>query len=753
MQLVPTIRSVRRLTLTLAGLCGFSVLTWAAEPKSPEGKIWAFRQPQAGSLPAVKNQDWVRNPIDAFVLKKLDKVGLKPSPEADRAALIRRVSFDLTGLPPTPAEVDAFVNDQVPDAYERVVNRLLESPRYGEHWAIYWLDLVRFAESEGFKADELRPTAWRYRDYVIRSLNQDKPYDRFIREQLAGDELYPDDSEAQVATGYLRHFPDESNAANLELRRQEILNDITDTTGQVFLGLTLGCARCHDHKFDPISQEDYYKIQAFFAAFKPVDVIVADRAERENYQKQMQDWEAKTAEVRKQMAEVEAPYLGKFMAQRKSRFLKEYQEMYDTPAEKRTPYQEQIASMLAKQLGKDSTALVKTMKSEDKTKWQELSKRMESMATSKPPEIPLAPGFTDVSTTAPMTYLLKRGDWRHKGKEVSPGFISELDERSPNLTASRSETKTTGRRSALADWLTRSENPLTARVMVNRLWQHHFGRGIVGTPGDFGNQGDIPTHPELLDWLAGEFSKRGWSLKEMHRLMVSSATYRQSSQWNVNSATIDPENRLLWHMNRRRLQGETLRDAMLAASGQLNLKMGGPSVFPDLPAEFSSGKYGAWPVTKDVTEHSRRSVYVFVKRNLRYPFFSVFDAPDRNETCSRRNCSTNAPQALLLLNGTVARDQARAFASRVLHEAGSQPDAIVARAYRVALGRTPDAEELVATRRFLSKEAGLLAARINTNNPPSLPTSTPPQTDPGLAAAVVDLCHALLNLNEFMYVD
>jgi hypothetical protein len=719
--------SLGRVVAVLLGL-SLAGLSAAADEKP-----WAFRAPTRPAAPSVKGR--TRNPIDAFLLAKLEAAGLTFSPEADRVALIRRLSFDLTGLPPTPEEIDAFVGDPAPDAYEKLVDRLLASPRYGERWATFWLDLARYAESDGFKADDPRPAAWRYRDYVIRALNDDRPYDRFLREQIAGDELYPDDPQALVATGFNRHFPDEYNAVNLEQRRQEILNDITDTTTQVVLGLTVGCARCHDHKFDPITQEDYYRVQAFFAAYRPADLPAGRRDEMEHYRAELRDWEAKTADLRKKMNELEEPYRQRFLESRKKRFPKEYQEMFDLPPEMRTPLQEQIAEMVEKQVRASGDEVVKSMKPDVRERWQELQKQMTEAAHGRPPAPPTAMVLTDVGPVAPATHLLKRGDWRHPGPEVAPGFPSALDDRPPRVQPGAT---TTGRRAELARWLTSPDNPLTARVMVNRLWQHHFGRGIVATPGDFGAQGEPPTHPELLDWLAREFVARGWSLKAMHRLMVTSAAYRQVSGFiGSRNDKSDPDNRLLWRQNRRRLEGEALRDATLSVSGLLNPKAGGRSAYPELPEELV--KTTGWRTSADPAERNRRSVYVYVKRNQRYPFFSAFDAPDSNETCARRYATTTAPQALMLLNSKVTLDMARAFAARVLAEAGDDPAKVIDRAHRLALGRAPGADERQTLLDFLDRETALLRGRK--------------PADSAFAAAVTDLCHALLNVNEFLYID
>jgi hypothetical protein len=701
-------------------------------PAAAGEKPWAFQAPAAVRIP--KMQGRCRNPIDAFLLAKLKAAGLTFAPEADRVTLIRRISFDLIGLPPTPEEIDAFVNDPAPDAYEKLVDRLLASPRHGERWASFWLDLARYAESDGFKADDPRPAAWRYRDYVIRALNDDRPYDRFLCEQIAGDELYPDDPESLIATGFNRHFPDEYNAVNLEQRRQEILNDMTDTTTQVVLGLTVGCARCHDHKFDPITQEDYYRIQAFFAAYQPADVPAGRHEEMEHYRSELRQWEARTAELRKQMTDLEEPYRHRFLDSRKKRFPQEYQDMFDLPPQRRSPLQQQIAWMVEKQVRASGDEVVKSMKPEVRQRWQDLQKQMAEAAHGRPPAPPTAMVLTDVGPVAPPTHLLKRGDWRHPGKKLTPGFPSALDDRP---ATPRPSATTTGRRAALARWLTSPDNPLTTRVMVNRLWQAHFGRGIVATPGDFGAQGEPPTHPELLDWLAREFVRQGWSLKAMHRLMVTSTAYRQTSGFSSSrNEKPDPDNRLLWRQNRRRLEGEALRDAMLSVSGLLNPKAGGRSVYPELPDELA--KTVGWRTSPDPSERNRRSVYVHVKRNQRYPFFSTFDAPDSNETCARRYSTTTAPQALMLLNSKVTLETARAFAGRVLAEAGREPDPVIDRAHRLALGRAPDVDERDSLRHFLDRETVMLRGR---------------HSDSAFAAAVTDLCHALLNVNEFLYID
>jgi hypothetical protein len=718
-------------------------------------KDWAYKRYTRPAVPEIRNSKLeIRNPIDRFLLAKLGDRGLSFAPEADKRTLLRRVYFDLIGLPPTPEQVEAFLNDKAADAYEKVVDQLLASPQFGERMADWWLDAVRYAESDGFNSDGFRPNAWRYRDYVIKSFNADKPFDRFVKEQLAGDELFPNDPDARVATGYLRHFPDEYNAVNLEQRRQEILNDITDTTAAAFLGVTLGCAKCHDHKTDPVPQEDYYRLQAFFAGMKPVEVPILTGEKKVEYEKALAEWEAKTAEVRAAIEKIEAPHHAAESKRQRKRFPEEYARLLDVSPEKLSPLEQQIRAMIAKQVYAGGDVAAK-LKGAEKDEWTALKAKLAELSKDRPAEPPVAMAMSDLPTP-PATKLLKRGNWRNPAKEeLAPGFISAIDDADAAIKPTEN---TPGRRAALANWIASKDNPLTARVIVNRLWQHHFGRGIVASSGDFGVTGDRPTHPELLDWLASELvdpfpqppprdgegeknqappslvgkgagglGSAPWSLKHIHRLIVTSAAYRQSVKADAG-AKLDPDNALLWHFPGRRLDGEALRDAMLAVSGRLNPKAGGPSVFPEIPPELKAAGM-PWKVTADAKERDRRSVYVFMKRNLRYPLFALFDAPDRNETCSRRFVTTTAPQALTLLNDPLILGFAKSFAARVTKEAGTDPAKVIDRAYLLALGRAPKPAERDTMLAFLKEHRG---------------TSD---------EAVTDLCHALLNLNEFLYVD
>jgi len=610
---------------------------------------WSFRKRSRPEVPRATDpadRGWVRTSVDAFVLQRLRQDGLRPAPEADRATLVRRLSFDLTGLPPAPAEVAAFVNDPSPDAYERLVERLLASPHYGEQWGRHWLDVVRYAETEGFEYDRQHPGAWRYRDYVFRSFAQDRPFDRFVQEQLAGDELAPEDRDCQVAAGFHRIGPVRRNAGNSEVAfsRNEVLTEMTDAVGAVFLGLTVGCARCHDHKFDDFPQADYYRLQAFLAAAQEHDVVLAT-AEAQA------EWKARTNQVKEEIKK-----------------LKESLPGLDGEGRKRA------------------------------------EQRLREMEHSLPPPLPTIHSVRDVEAERTAVHVLRRGDPDRKGNPVGPRAPGALlPQGTPELAPD-----TRNPRTLLARWITDPENPLTARVLANRVWQYHFGRGLVETANDFGVNGSRPSHPELLDYLANELVANGWQLKPLHRMILLSRTYRQASQNPDPAAAIgkDPANRLLWRFSRRRLEAEEVRAAMLGVSGELNLKGGGPSVVVPVDKDLVGLLYtpAQWTVTEDEAEHRRRSAYLLAKRNLRLPFAEVFDQPDRLTSCPRRESSTHALQALELLNGKTSNRLADAFARRLEREAGSDRGAQVELAYRLAAGRAPSAKEKELAVRFLTRQ-------------------------------------------------
>src|SRR5436190_16669604 len=566
---------MRRAALAAFTCC---IALFAAETFTQRQRdFWSFQKVKDQPPPAVRDTGWAKNAIDRFVLAKLEAKGLKPSPPADKATLLRRATFDLIGLPPTPKELQAFLADNSPQAFEKVVDRLLASPQYGERWGRHWLDLARFAESEGFKADEPRPNAWRYRDYVIRSFNADKPYDRFVQEQIAGDELWPDDPQARVATGFHRHYPDESNARNLFQRRQEILDDITDTTGAVFIGLTYGCARCHNHKFDPILHADYYRLQAFFANTAASDHISMLKASQlVEFQSRKAVWEAKTSEIRAQMSAVVAPEKKKAADEYFEKYPPEIQAMILKPA---TPYAWQMVAKSKPYLETTDEEASKLLKGEAKKKYEALKAQLADFTDIDPGPLPEGMGVADLGREAPATHILAVGNYDRPKEEVQPGFLTLLDPGNAKIVPPQN-VESTGRRTALAKWLTDPENPLTPRVMANRIWYYHFGRGIAGTPSDFGVMGERPTHPELLDWLTREFIRGGWSIKRMHRLIMTSAVYQQSPAFRKDAAEVDADNRLLWAFPRQRLDAEAIRDSALWVSGLLNPKAGGPSVFP-----------------------------------------------------------------------------------------------------------------------------------------------------------------------------
>ncbi|WP_435015636.1 PSD1 and planctomycete cytochrome C domain-containing protein [Tundrisphaera sp. TA3] len=686
--------------------------TAEARPKitDEDRAFWSFQPVRHPEPPAVDDGGWSRNAIDRFVFAKLRESGLTPAPEADRTTLIRRLSFDLLGLPPTPEAVDAFVADARPEAYDELVESMLASPRYGERWARHWLDLVRYADSDGYNEDAERPDAFRYRDYVVKAFNEDRPYNRFAAEQLAGDEIDPDDPELRVAAGYLRLGTYEYNQRDVHGQWDTILNDITDVTGDVFLGMGLACARCHDHKFDPILQRDYFRLRAFFEPIWPRDEFaLASPGEKADHDRATAAWEADAAPILAQIADLERPILEKEVTTAFNRFSEEIQALLKKPRAERTPAEHLIAELAYRQIVDEHKKLPAVMKKgKVKKEWEELQKRLAESATPRPAPLPTAMTVCDVGPIAPPTYI--PGD-RSK-TPVEPGFLTLLDPSPASIVPVAPES--TGRRSALAAWIGRADNPLTTRVAVNRVWQSHFGRGLVGTSSDFGRKGDRPSHPELLDWLASTFVQEGWSLKAMHRLILRSATYRQGAEHPAPEVGMkaDPENRLLWRMTSRRLEVEPIHDAILAVSGELDASVGGPAV------DFSK---------------PRRMVYLKVLRNKRDPLSDGFDAPDSSSTTPQRNISVTPLQALLMINGPWGLERARGFARRV-GDAAPDEDGRVELAYRLAFGRRPDPSERADARAFLRDQAARSAEE-------------PEKT------ALVDFCHALLNASEFLYVD
>ncbi len=654
------------------------------------------------------------SPIDAFISATLTREGLTPAPEADRVTLLRRATWDLVGLPPTPAESDAFLADERPDAYERLVDRLLASPNHGERWARHWLDLVRYAETDGYKQDAYRSESWRYRDYVISSLNADKPYSRFVLEQLAGDEALPGDPDALIATMYLRLGIYEYNQRDVRNQWSIILNDVTDVTSDVFLGMGMSCARCHDHKFDPILQKDYYRLQAFFA---PIvwreNVPAATPDEVATYQQQLAVWEEATADLRKQIAEIEDPIKRNASRTTLVKFTDDLQVMMAKPPHERTPYEAQLVYLIEYQAtdGEGKADIGAKLKGEKKEAWQKLKDELAKFDHMRPLPIPFIPAVTDIGPIAPeVTIPGKRSGPGSSAEPIEPGPLSVLD-KSPLAVVPPPSSTTSGRRTALAHWIASPENPLPSRVLANRLWQHHFGRGLCESPSDFGRLGEPPTHPELLDYLASELLDNDWSMKRLHRQIVTSATYRQASHGPeaTASAVKDPLNRWLARMTVRRLSAEQIRDAAIAVTGELDPRMGGEG--------GDSGKT------------ARRAVYLKVHRNKQDATLDVFDVPDGISTMPVRNITTTPTQSLFMINGPWMVLRAKAFARRLSQPSSATLDERITTAYTLAYGRPPTGDEARFATEFLQSSAA-------------------DEQD-----SLVDFCHVLLNSNEFLYVD
>ncbi len=666
------------------------------------------RPPSLEGLAGTAWEGWARNPVDAFVLAELVRNKLAPAPEASRRELIRRATFDLTGLPPTPAEVAAFLADESIDAYERLIDRLLASPAYGDRWGRHWLDVVRYAESDGHNADAYRPQAWRYRDYVVASFNADKPYDRFTAEQIAGDELAPGDPDATVATGFLRLGPYEYNQRDVRGQWSNILDETTDVVGEAFLGLSVACARCHDHKFDPIPQTDYFRLRAFFAPVLPRDDLpLCTVAEQNDHDARLAAWNDATKDLRAEIDAIEKPYREYREHDAVIKFTADVQELLATPDADLPPYDRQIKALAYRQIvfSRDAVLTAGAIKKADRDRWQALTDELKKRAATRPAALPEALGVRDVGPEAPPT-IIERS--RKANGPIEPGFPTAVEPSPPEI---RPTATSTGRRLALASWLNEPDNPLTSRVIVNRVWQYHFGRGIVATANDFGRMGDPPSHPELLDWLARRFVADGRRFKALHRLLVTSSAYRQSAFRPESEAeearSIDPDDRLLWKRPVRRLEAEAIRDAMLAVSGELLPARGGPAV--------------------DAATTPRRSVDCKVVRNFRAPVLDAFDFPDGFNSTGARNTTTAVTQTLLLINGPWTLKRAGALAARLEREAGDDDRARVALAFRLAFAREPENDEIDEAVAFLRRG--------------------------DRREALVDYCHVLLNSSEFLYLD
>lgn len=716
--------SLATVAVCLGASLGLAPLN-AAGSSEPSSQYWSFRPPTRPEPAAVRTA-WASNPIDAFVQQALREHGLEPSPEASKERLLRRVCLDLTGLPPTPEQAAAFRSDPSPHAYERLVDSLLASPHYGERWAQKWLDVVRFADTDGFERDGYREHGWRYRDYVVGAFNSDKPYDRFVREQVAGDELFPASDESLVATGFHGAGPRHVTSGNQdkEEARQEILTEMALGVGQGLLGLTVQCARCHDHKFDPISQEDYYRLESFFGGTELKDLTIASEEEIAAQEKAVAEHEARVEPLKAQLKEIEEPFKTQVRERKRAALEPDFAAALEIAEDERTEEQERLAKEAKSQINPVWYEIVPLMPPDTQRHRAALRQQLHALELHRPD--PPAAAFAVANLEeVPPSHVLQGGDYRRQGKAVTPGFpqaVGTLGLEAPSAGP--------GRRSALAQWLTSERNPLVARVMVNRIWEFRMGRGLMQDPNNFGLLGGMPTHPELLDALALRFASEGWSVKAIDRLVVLSSAYRQSSEIDPKQSAIDPENRWYWRAHRRRLSGEAIRDSALAASGRLNRSLTGRPVRIPIEREvydliFTEAEPdNLWPVTPDQHQHDRRSLYLLNKRTVRLPFLANFDQPDTMTSCSVRQTSTHALQSLSLLNSDFMQDQSHSLAGRILRHCGeSDTDCQVSRAFEFTLARQPTAAERALAGNFLRSGS----------------------------RALHDFALVLLNRNEFVY--
>jgi len=741
----------------------------SATPAAAPGKAWSAYAPvTAPELPSVKQKGWANNPIDLFILAQLEAKGLKPSPEAYRATYIRRATLDAWGVIPTPEEVKAFVNDRSPNAHEKLVDRLLASPHYGERQARRWLDLARYADSAGFQNDQTRPNTWRYRDYVINAFNQDKPYSRFLQEQLAGDEIWPDSEEAKIATGFLAGYPDNYNSRDLIQRKYQITTDIVDTIGEAVLASTLGCARCHNHKSDKVSQKEYFQLQSYFAntAFEE-KAPAAKGAQELAFEKAQTEYRAATKDIRAKQKAILDTVREKGEKYHKERYLTDSREAIFKPESQWTALDRWVNHRLKFVSSDADVVAYLRLTSEDKAapeyaaenveKYKEYQKLAAELA--KFDKLRPASGSLYLTTAtelgrsdSPPTHVRFGGIHERPLEEVQPGlptlFAGAGNER-PAITPTATSS---GRRTALAKWISSDTNPLTARVFVNRVWAQYFSTGIVGTVSDFGRAGQKPTNPALLDYLAASFIKDGWSVKKLQRQILLSSVYRQSSAYRPELAKADPENKLLAVFPRKRLEAEEIRDSLLVASGQINDKIGGPAVFPPVPANLNAGRF--WEVSKDSADHNRRSVYVFVRRSVPYPMLESFDMANPQQVHSKRNVTTTPLQALTLFNSEIVFGWSQALAGKVLREAGNNEAAQFKQLYLTLFAREPSKTEAAALKDFLNKQEKVIAQNAASGKfAVAVPTGLKENTNgnPLRAAAFVDLVHTVANSNDFAY--
>ena len=730
---------------------------FATDVPASARSYWAFQLPEKAEVP--KFEDF-QHPIDSFLEVKRREEAVTAAPRADRLTLLRRAYLDLIGLPPTPEESEEFINDTSPDAWDRLIEKLLASPHYGERWGRHWLDVARYADSDGYEQDVDRSNAWRYRDYVINAFNSDKPHNQFITEQIAGDELDTTTGESRIATGFLRagprvNFREKDNPE----RRWDYLDDVVATVGRGVLGMTIQCARCHDHKFDPILQKDYYSMTASLFGYVETDWPMLPDEQALEYLAKTAEFDDRVSSIREQIREIEQPYLTELKLDRiRNEFPADILEAVLIPEDERTDGQKLLAAQVLT-LGVPRDKVDAAMSEQAKTERETLRDQIATVELQRPEEPPMIEVVTDgdyrytpdragdnvlgcpecrIKMDEPGSFLhdgdgsyevppapfLIRGDPFSEGPELEPDFLTVAKYGSPPVEIPRSNGRTSGRRLALAQWLTSEDNPLTARVWVNRVWHHHFGRGIVSSLDNFGVVGERPTHPELLDWLAVEFMENGWSTKELHRTIMASEAYKMASVYeNDENSLADLENHLLWKYRPQRLEAEAIRDVIMATSGGIDLSVGGKPIFPYIPQEIldTAVLFGRWDNQADGPEVWRRSLYVYRRRTLSFPFFETFDLPDQNQTINIRNTSTVAPQALTLMNNPFILNQAQLFSDTIEEKVPYDIDQQVAMVYQTALTRPPTEAEAEVGRQLIEQ------------------------------GSLDDLTHVVFNLSEFLY--
>ena len=764
---------IQKKAIYLAVLWSLYSVVAVAEDNAATAKLWSWQPVPKRAEPEVHHKKWVRTPIDAHVLAQIEARGLKPAADADRATFIRRATLDTLGFIPSPEEVADFVDDRAADAYEKLVDRLLSSRHYGERQARRWLDLARYADSTGFQNDTTRPNMWRYRDYVIDAFNQDKPFDRFVREQLAGDEIAPTDQNALIATGFLIGYPDNYNSRDLVQRKYQIETDMTDTVGLVFLGQTVGCARCHNHKTDKIKQKDYLSLQAFFANTSVNEKIAPEvkGVQELNYEETQSKYQAASKEIRDKQKAILDSFRAAGVKYHKERYLTDSREAIFKPESEWTPLDRWVNHRLENVSTERDIENYLKLIADDKNhpqhnqdsvgKWAEfkqLAAQLKKFDDLKP-----ASGSKWISAAtelghpqSPPTHIRFTGIHERPLDEVQPAFPAALSDEKPDIVATQTSS---GRRTALAGWIASPKNPLTARVFVNRIWAQYFGTGIVKTVSDFGKSGDKPSNPELLDYLAYSFVKEGWSVKKLHRQILLSSVYRESSAHRAEAYKIDPENKLLAVFPRKRLDTEQIRDSLLVASGQLEDRIGGPAVLPPMPANVVVGintfdDNPLWKVSKDVRDYNRRSIYIFTRRSVPYPLLDSFDPANPQLVHSKRDVTTTPLQALSLFNSDIVFGWSQALAGRVLNEAKGSEAAQLDRLYQILFARNADKTEKATLHEFLLKQEKTIKLKAADGKfVVSVPTGLKgvQAKDPIALAAFTDLVHTVANSNEFVY--